>query len=88
MMASTNDVTEDVLRQALEEFRHGDPAGIFTVALTLIARIPERKNWMDLYIADVLLETAARQGVTDAQEYLDDTWPGLRATFVDRVSRQ
>lgn len=87
-MTPDENITEEILREALAQIKCHDMTGIFTVALTLIGRIPERKNWMDLYVADALLEVAVAQEIAGAKDYLSETWPGLRENFVDRIQRQ
>lgn len=87
-MLAGESITEEILREALKQIQNRDLTGIFTVALTLIGRIPERRNWMDLYVADALLEVAAAQEIPGAKEYLVGTWPGLRENFVSRIEKR
>ncbi|MFT3664271.1 hypothetical protein [Piscinibacter sp.] len=54
----------------------------------LIDRFGDNSTLSDLQTIDTLLKHASERGSEEAIRYLRDTWPGLRAVFVRRISRR
>jgi hypothetical protein len=80
----TASITEEILQDCLRRISSGDPGGAYDLALTWIGHIPERKSWLDVYVAEALLYYAANHNVADSRDYLATTWPPLKEKFRER----
>jgi hypothetical protein len=77
-------ITEEIMQHCVQRIAAGDSGGAYDLALTWIGHITERKQWHDIYIAEALLHVAANNNIADSKDYLDTTWPGLKANFQQR----
>lgn len=59
----------------------------FGDARLLIGRLGDSSTISDLDAVTALLEHASKHGDQEATRYLLDLWPGLRAVFLRRLSR-
>lgn len=83
-MSAGSPITEEILQSCIQRIAAGDAGGAYDLALTWIGRIPERKNWLDIYVAEALLHYAANHNIADSRDYLLSTWPRLKANFRER----
>jgi len=83
-MTKSSSTTEEILQDCVRRIASGDPGGAYDFALTWIGRMPERKNWQDIYVAEALLHYAANHSVADSRDYLASTWPRLKENFQQR----
>jgi hypothetical protein len=60
----------------------------FEDARLLIDRLSDSSTLADVEAVGALLKHASEHGDQEAAGYLRDTWPGLQAVFVRRVSRK
>jgi hypothetical protein len=64
------------------------PRSVLEDARLLIGRLSDSSTLADVTAVEVLLEHASKNGDEEAMRYLRDTWPGLRAVFMRRISRK
>lgn len=60
----------------------------FEDARLLIDRLGDSSTLADVDAVDMLLAQASKRGDRKAAKYLRETWPGLKAVFLRRISRE